>query len=346
MKADQPEPCSRIQLIFPPHEHEEDYGKYSQNSSAVLVRAASHCDAVSKLANVPIGLEIDCMEGPEEVSASNRQPTEMLISQYKAILKQGIPKSAEFLYLRGIQTFASLRCAVLAVTDVTGRPIMAEVEVGQDGILTFGTDIIAAVGVLQSIGVTTIIISGENVQDVSHALQMCAPYARISLGVKVEPSWLNQSEYPLDGAEIYLPRYESDTEEIGNILRTYDVKSVDYREHDDMILAPDGTNAHFLDSCVDISDEIEVGSRFSERLIEAEDESGALKLVFETEDDLECFEEEVFMLARPVCLCAEQVELLESALRIYPGRALYDGTWELEEHMIKYFSEKYGMIRL
>ena len=52
------------------------------------------------------------------------------------------------------------------------------------------------------------------------------------------------------------------------------------------------------------------------------------------------------LLSRPVCLCAEDPELLEKALRIYVGLALYDGTWEQDPAVVKYFCEKYGMIWL
>lgn len=34
------------------------------------------------------------------------------------------------------------------------------------------------------------------------------------------------------------------------------------------------------------------------------------------------------MISRPVCLCAENADLLEQGLRVFPGLALYDGTWE------------------
>ena len=110
---------------------------------------------------------------------------------------------------------------------------------------------------------------------------------------------------------------------------------------------PDGRDAHFVDPTTDISDEIECGTHLSEQLIALEDEEpAAFKLVLEEEGDLVALEEEMYMIARPICLCAEDPALLERALRIYCGLALYDGTWELEEHVLRNFEEKYGMIRL
>ena len=37
-------------------------------------------------------------------------------------------------------------------------------------------------------------------------------------------------------------------------------------------------------------------------------------------------------------------EFSAKALRIYCGLALYDGTWEQEPRILKYFTEKYGLI--
>ena len=119
------------------------------------------------------------------------------------------------------------------------------------------------------------------------------------------------------------------------------------RDHDDVILAPDGHNAHFIDAVTDISDEIACDHHLEENLLEIEDqEAAALKLLIQEEDDLYNLETDLYMLSRPVCLCAETPELLEKALRIYCGLAIYDGTWEQDPALVKYFSEKYGMICL
>ena len=118
------------------------------------------------------------------------------------------------------------------------------------------------------------------------------------------------------------------------------------RDHDDFICAPDGKHAHFIAPTIDISDEIECGPHLDEDLIEAEDDSGAFKLLLETEEDVVTLEESRYMISRPLCLCAESADLLEQGLRVFPGLALYDGTWEQEDAVISYFETKYGMIRL
>ena len=48
------------------------------------------------------------------------------------------------------------------------------------------------------------------------------------------------------------------------------------------------------------------------------------------------------MLTRPLCIRCEDEELLEQALRIYQGRALYDG--RLPEEKLLPLVKKYGLI--
>lgn len=344
----EPIPLCKGQLILAEtHDLAVYQGACGADCAAALAPSAGACMPVAEAVreSVPVGCVVEGIPGPEGVSGGQPHPTEALIGQYKDLLRQGIPEQADFLYLRGTDSFASLRCAVLAATDLTGRSIMAEVPVGADGVLPFGTDIVAAVAVLQRIGVGTVIVSGEAAQDVADALARCAPYARVSLGARVDPSWL-AGDVRFTNAELYVPRRAEDIGALRAALAAYTGAVQVPRDHDGLLIAPDGTNTHFIDPMIDISDGIECDSHLGELLLAAEDGSGAYKILLQEEEDLICFEEHVFMLARPVCLCTEQPELLEKALRIYPGRALYDGTWELDARLTRYFSEKYGMICL
>ena len=83
-----------------------------------------------------------------------------------------------------------------------------------------------------------------------------------------------------------------------------------------------------------------------ERIVHGKGEEGDIELLLETEEDVVTLEESRYMISRPLCLCAESADLLEQGLRVFPGLALYDGTWEQEDAVISYFETKYGMIRL
>lgn len=297
------------------------------------------------LAPLPVGLMLDCPPVPD-AEECGRPITTVYMKQCKQAFRPLLHDDAAFYCLRGAQTFAALRAAVLALGDLCGRTVIAELLVEDDeGRLSDGTDIRAAVGVLQRIGVTTVILTAHDPQSITEALDMTAPYARLSLGVCVHSAWL-RAQTPLYNTEIFLPAEHDDTARLLEAIDAHTGGAMVERDHDDFILAPDGKNAHFIDPTIDISDEIECGPRLEEALIEAEDDAGALKLLLETEDDVIALEEYWYMISRPLCLCAESAELLEQGLRVYPGLALYDGTWEQSEEVLHYLEQKYGLIRL
>ena len=297
------------------------------------------------LDGLPVGLPLDCPPVPDRETCE-RPLTMRYISLCKQAFRPLLHDGAAFYYLRGAQTFAALRAAVLALGDLTGRTVIAELLIEDDeGHMADGTDVRAAVGVLQRIGVTTVILTAHEPESITEALDMAAPYARLSLGVSVHSAWL-RAQTTLYNTEVFLP-VEHDDE--ARLLRAIDAHTggrVVPRDHDDFILAPDGTNVHFIDPTIDISDEIECGPRLEEALLDAEEDAGAFKLVLECEDDVIALEKYQYMIARPLCLCAESADLLEQGLRVYAGLALYDGTWEQPEDVLHYLEQKYGLIRL
>ena len=298
------------------------------------------CAAVPDL---PVGLILDCPALEPDRTGSW---TEEYIMRCKKAFAPRLKTKASFWYLRGAVDFGALRAAVLAVTDCSGRSIVAALPMAEGERLTDNTDCVAAVGVLQRIGVSTVVLTGENREDLQEALERLAPYARISIGVRCPLAWA-QEGILLPNTELLLPVPGERAADLIGMRSEVCLSQMEREYLEEYILAPDGRDAHFIDPTTDISDEIPCETHLSERLIALEDEeAAAFKLVLEEEGDLVTLEEEMYMISRPICLCAEDPALLERALRIYCGLALYDGTWELEEEILSFFEAKYGLIRL
>ena len=292
---------------------------------------------------MPVGLTLNC----PPLDPDREAPwTEAYIERCKQTFRPLLDVDAAFWYLRGAVDFSALRAAVLALTELSARPIVTGLPMAEGERLLDNTDGVAAVGVLQRIGVSTVILTGDDREALEDALERLAPYARLSIGVRCPLAWYEEG-LTLTNTELVLPAHG---ENAADLLRVLDRPVLRHIERDDLqeyILAPDGRDAHFVDPTTDISDEIECGAHLSERLIELEDEeAAAFKLLIEEESDLAALEEEMYMISRPICLCAEDPALLERALRIYCGLALYDGTWEQDEDVLRSFEQKYGMIRL
>ena len=73
-----------------------------------------------------------------------------------------------------------------------------------------------------------------------------------------------------------------------------------------------------------------------------ENDDPVLALRIGSWDDVQALADYQYMLTKPVCLACDDAELLEAALRVYQGRALYDGA--LAENALLPLCDKYGLL--
>ena len=112
------------------------------------------CDEWEKqLDPLPVGIALDCPPVPDEEDENVERPVTLFyIRQCKEAFRDRLHEDAAFYYLRNAETFASLRAAVLALGDISGRTVIAELTLADDeGHLSDGTDVRAAIGVLQRV---------------------------------------------------------------------------------------------------------------------------------------------------------------------------------------------------
>ena len=86
----------------------------------------------------------------------------------------------------------------------------------------------------------------------------------------------------------------------------------------------------------------------TEEILEAEElcPQGALKIAILEEDDVAVFAENQYAIRDALCLWSDVPELLEQALRVYQGRAFWDGTGDLEPEFLAEMAKKYGLVLL
>ena len=144
-------------------------------AGAIAPDGAACAEWAQSLAPLPVGLTLDCPPVPDEEDCE-RPVTMYYIDLCKQAFRPLLHEDAAFYYLRGAQTFAALRAAVLALGDICGRTVIAEVAVEDDeGRMADGTEVRAAVGVLQRIGVTTVILTAHDPETRTLALYMAVP---------------------------------------------------------------------------------------------------------------------------------------------------------------------------
>ncbi len=103
----------------------------------------------------------------------------------------------------------------------------------------------------------------------------------------------------------------------------------------------------FINRTIDVGEELECGPDLLEDIIAAEDDPvGAVKIAIQSQDDVDILAAHQYAVREALCLWSDVPELLEGALRVYQGRAFYDGTGELSREELDRLTERYGLIVL
>ena len=272
-----------------------------------------------------------------------------------------------------LETMVSMpeaRAAVLACKAVSDRPVWVSFTCDGEGRTPAGTDVLAALIVMQGMGAAAFGLNCCAPEEALEQLRRLAPYASVPLIAKPSaglprmegdravypcaPAELAACAAPLAaaGARIFGGCCGTTPEHIaalGAALEGVDFSALVPPEHDpDVIPCASEKEARFITPDVDVGETIRCSPDLMEDILEAEEESpqGALKIAILDEDDLDLFAENQYAVKDALCLWSDVPELLEGALRLYQGRAFWDGTGDLEEDFLREMSRKYGLILL
>ena len=85
------------------------------------------------------------------------------------------------------------------------------------------------------------------------------------------------------------------------------------------------------------------GADLEDRLADALDgDAPMVTLRIDTWEDIDALTDVQYLLTKPLCLVCDDADLLEAALRVYQGRALYEGV--LPEAALLPLSDRYGLL--
>lgn len=246
-----------------------------------------------------------------DVPPAGEHTFEELVEEYRDRLTDG----AGAVHINCMLTMAECRAAILAAGEKGCGPLWVSWGCDEDGESPARVHMLAALFVAEGMGAAAF---GLNCPEAlaEEKLSELAPYASIPLF------------YVVDGEPVMWP-YEP-------------------AEHDpDVIPCASGTEACFVTRTVDVGEELECSPDLLEDIIDAEDDPvGAVKIAILEQDDVDSFALEQYAITKALCLWSDVPELLEGALRVYQGRAFYDGTGDLERADLERLSKKYGLIVL
>ena len=296
---------------------------------------------------------------------------EMLVAVYT---EQAMALELAGVDLFVVETAVSMpeaRAAVLAVRSVSDKPVLVSFTCDEDGRTPSGTDVLAALIVMQGMGAAAFGLNcGEGPEALAEQIARLTPYATIPLLAKPSAGLprmeSGKAVYPVSpeelaglvpalakaGVRVFGGCCGAGPEHLAALRKAVD--RVDFTsfppvEHDpDVSPCASETEARFITPDVDVGEGIECTSDLMEDILEAEEESpqGALKIEILEEDDLLLFAEHQYVIKDALCLSTDVPELLEGALRAFQGRAFWDGTEELDDAFLEEMRRRYGLILL
>ncbi|WP_297210984.1 homocysteine S-methyltransferase family protein [uncultured Flavonifractor sp.] len=327
--------------------------EYNQRLVALTRQAAEgRCLVAGDLA--PLGLSL-----PPFGESSFEELVAIYTEQAAALAQAGV----DLFVVETMISMAEARAAVLACRSVSDKPVWVSFTCDEEGRAPYGTDVLAAMIVMQGMGVSAFGLNCARGADVAEQLKRLSAYATVPLIAKpnagMPGSYCEAEElaalvpaFAGAGARIFGGCCGSGPAHISAIRRA--MAKVDFSafrpaERDpDVIPCASEKEARFITPDVDVGEMIQCTPDLMEDILAAEEEApqGALKIAVLEEDDLDIFAENQYVVKDALCLFSDVPELLEKALRIYQGRAFWDGTGDLEEDFLQKMAATYGLILL
>lgn len=263
-----------------------------------------------------------------------------------------------------IMTVPDARAALLAVRAVSNKPVLVSFTCDENGRTLTGTDVQAACVILQGMGVDAFGLNcSVGPEDLLKQIQRLHRVAEVPLAAKPNAGLPKT----VDGKTVYdcppeeFTRYTGDFAAAGvglfggccgtdaSHIRAISnaVAGAAFRKPEpdmkegilcatekDVFVIPRGSEISSVISCgADLEDDIRKANK-------SDDVVMAVSILEEA--DLDEFEAAQYAVRKPLCIVCDDLSLLEEALMLYQGRALYAGKLTYEQ--LKPLIYKYGLI--
>lgn len=263
-----------------------------------------------------------------------------------------------------MMTLSDARAAVLAVRSVSDKPIFVTFTCDENGRSISGGDVTAALVVLQGMGIDAFGLNcSAGPEQMLPQLRRLREYARVPLIAKPNAGM----PQIVDGKAVYDCTPEEFVALIPDMLRTgvavfggccgttaAHIAALRDALDGAAITPPAPLHTHMLPAATEKQPfPLPVDARWSAILsltADAEDalsdgqekDEPVLAVRIDGWDGVQALADFQYLIAKPLCIVCDDGELLEAALRVYQGRALYDGS--LPDSMLLPLRDKYGLL--
>ena len=263
-----------------------------------------------------------------------------------------------------MMTLSDARAAVLAVRSVSDKPIFVSFTCDESGRSLSGTDVTAALTVLQGMGISAFGLNcSTGPEQMLVQLRRLHEYARVPLIAKPNAGM----PQIVDGKAVYsCPPEEftalvpellqagvaifggccgTDAGHIAALKKALDGAEITPPSPRYPALLPAATEKlpMYLPADAKHGPVIAVTENLEDDLQEAMDgDEPMVAVALQSTADAEELAQVQYLIEKPLCLVCDDVAVLEAALRSYQGRALYEGA--IPEQTLARLQELYGLI--
>ena len=287
-------------------------------------------------------------------------PQEHCVKSQELMRQAGV----DLFVVETMMTLADARAAVLAIRSVSDRPIFVTFTCDESGRCLSGTDVAAALVVLQGMGVSAFGLNcSTGPEQMLKQLRRLRDYARVPLIAKPNAGM----PVTVDGKTTYdctpeeFVRWVPDMLQAGTAIfggccgtdEDYiaalagALKNAKFvrpePKYPDLLPAATEKDVRYLPVDAGHGPVVSGAEHMEDGLTDAlEDGFPMVAVAINSWEDVDALADCQYMISKPLCLVCDQADLLEAALRIYQGRALYEGG--LTEEELKDLAGKYGVI--
>jgi len=285
---------------------------------------------------------------------------EDVVDNYKAQVAALARAGVDLYLIETMVDMSEARAAVLAVQETDPeKPIIVTFYCDDEGRTLSGVDVLAGLIVMEGMGVSAFGLNCMDLESLLEQLERVAPYAGIPLAAQpadeetdeqVLAAWAERCAKL--GVRLFGGCCGAGPETISALKKAVDELEigpfVPMEKDPDVIPCASEREARFITPEVDVSDPISCTSDQEKDIVEVEEKTpvGAIKIEILEEDDVYIFAEHQYAVEDALCLWSDVPELLEKALRVYQGRAFWDGTGDMEEEDLAPLVKKYGLVIL
>ena len=263
-----------------------------------------------------------------------------------------------------IMTVPDARAAVLAVRDVSDKPVLVSFTCDENGRTLTGTDVLAALVIMQNMEIDAFGLNCSTGPDqmITQARRL-RKYADVPLAIKPnaglpktidgrtvydctpEQFVLYTDEFAEYGAAIFGGCCGTGPDHIRALrasLEGFELRTPAPEDKGGVVCATE-KDVFIIDRGTEVSEVMTCSADLEDRIKDANrSDSAVIAVRISSEADLDEFEFAQYAVRKPLCIVCDDAALLEQALRLYQGRALYAGDLTAEELLP--LVRKYGLI--